>query len=82
MSFSDISDGKVTLSDFYHDTRSFLDKANSTKFILLVFLMLTIPLLLLAGKIGVDTYQEMVLILSLSYLGVDVYERKNFIRGT
>lgn len=78
--FSDVSDNKVYFSDFYHDARSFLDKTNSTKFILLVFLMITIPLLLVTGYIQEDVYQDMVLVIALCYLGVDVYEKKSLIR--
>ena len=50
--FSDVSDNKVRFSDFYHDARSFLAKANSTKFILIAYLMLSIPVLLLYGYIS------------------------------
>lgn len=79
--FSDISDNKVSFSDFYHDARSFLAKANSTKFILISYLMLSIPILLLYGYISEDVYREMVIILAITYLGVDVYEKKSLIKN-
>lgn len=78
--FSDVSDNKLTLSDFYHDTRTFLDKANSTKFILLIFLMLSIPALLVTGYITDKIYEDMVIIIALTYLGVDVYEKRGLIK--
>lgn len=79
--FSDVSDHKVRFSDFYHDARSFLAKANSTKFILVAYLMLSIPALLLYGHISEDVYREMVVILAITYLGVDVYEKKSLIKN-
>lgn len=79
--FSDVSDNKVRFSDFYHDARSFLDKANSTKFILIAYLMLSIPALLLYGYISEDVYREMVIILAITYLGVDVYEKKSLVKN-
>lgn len=78
--FSDLSDEKVNLVDFYQDTRTFLAKANSTKFILVAFLMLTIPGLLIYGYISPDIYKDMVILLAVSYLGVDVYEKKSMIK--
>ena len=79
--FSDVSDNKVRFSDFYHDARSFLSKANSTKFILVSYLMLSIPVLLLCGYISEDVYREMVIILAITYLGVDVYEKKALLKN-
>lgn len=79
--FSDVSDNKVRFSDFYHDARSFLSKANSTKFILVSYLMLSIPALLLYGYISEDVYREMVIILAITYLGVDVYEKKSLLKN-
>ena len=79
--FSDVSDNKVRFSDFYHDARSFLSKANSTKFILVSYLMLSIPALLLYGYISEDVYREMVTILAITYLGVDVYEKKALLKN-
>lgn len=78
--FSDVSDNKVSLGDFYHDARSFLARTNSTKFILISFLMITIPFLLLYGFISEDVYKEMVVLLAITYLGVDVYEKKSLIK--
>ena len=40
--FSELEDHKVDFVDLYQDTRTFLAKANSTKFILICFLMFTI----------------------------------------
>ena len=78
--FSDLSDKKVNFVDFYQDTRTFLAKANSTKFILICFLMFTIPLLLINGYVSEDVYKDMVILIAISYLGVDVYERKSMIK--
>ena len=78
--FSDLSDKKVNFVDFYQDTRTFLAKANSTKFILICFLMFTIPLLLINGYVSEDVYKDMVILIAISYLGVDVYEKKSMIK--
>jgi hypothetical protein len=78
--FSDLSDHKVNFIDFYQDTRTFLAKANSTKFILITFLMITIPFLLVYNYISADVYKDMIVLLAISYLGVDVYEKKSMIK--
>ena len=78
--FSELSDHKVNFVDFYQDTRTFLAKANSTKFILITFLMITIPFLLVYNYISADVYKDMIVLLSISYLGVDVYEKKSMIK--
>lgn len=78
--FSDLSDHKVNFVDFYQDTRTFLAKANSTKFILITFLMITIPFLLIYNYISADVYKDMIVLLAISYLGVDVYEKKSMIK--
>ena len=78
--FSDLSDYKVNFVDFYQDTRTFLAKANSTKFILITFLMITIPLLLIYNYISADVYKDMIVLLAISYLGVDVYEKRSMIK--
>ena len=78
--FSDLSDYKVNFVDFYQDTRTFLAKANSTKFILITFLMITIPLLLIYNYISADVYKDMIVLLAISYLGVDVYEKKSMFK--
>ncbi len=78
--FSDLSDHKVNFVDFYQDTRTFLAKANSTKFILITFLMITIPFLLVYNYISADVYKDMIILLAISYLGVDVYEKKSMIK--
>ena len=78
--FSELSDHKVNFVDFYQDTRTFLAKANSTKFILITFLMITIPLLLIYNYISADVYKDMIVLLAISYLGVDVYEKISMIK--
>lgn len=79
--FADVSDdNKVYFSDFYHDTRTFLSKANSTKFIIVVYLLLLFPFLLYLGLISDTTYRELVLILTLPYLGLDVLEKKTLLK--
>ena len=78
--FSDLSDYKVNFVDFYQDTRTFLAKANSTKFILITFLMITIPLLLIYNYISADVYKDMIVLLAISYLGVDVDGNRSMIK--
>lgn len=78
--FSELSDHKVNFVDFYQDTRTFLAKANSTKFILVCYLMITIPLLLIFGYLSEDVYKDMVILISIGYLGIDVYEKKSMIK--
>lgn len=78
--FSDLEDHKVDFVDFYQDTRTFLAKTNSTKFILITYLMLSIPVLLVYGYIAEDIYKDMVILLAITYLGVDVYEKKSLVR--
>lgn len=38
--------------------------------------MFTIPLLLINGYVSEDVYKDMVILIAISYLGVDVYEKK------
>ena len=78
--FSELEDHKVNFVDLYQDTRTFLAKANSTKFILVCYLMVTIPLLLIYGYVSEDVYKDMVILIAISYLGVDVYEKKSMIK--
>ena len=78
--FSELEDHEVNFVDFYQDTRTFLAKANSTKFILITFLMITIPFLLVYDYISADVYKDMIVLLAISYLGVDVYEKKSMIK--
>ena len=78
--FSDLEDHKVNFVDLYQDTRTFLAKANSTKFILVCYLMVTIPLLLIYGYVSEDVYKDMVILISIGYLGIDVYEKKAMIK--
>ena len=78
--FSELEDHKVDFVDLYQDTRTFLAKANSTKFILVCYLMITIPLLLIYGYVSEDVYKDMVILISIGYLGIDVYEKKAMIK--
>ena len=78
--FSELEDHKVNFVDLYQDTRTFLAKANSTKFILVCYLMITIPLLLIYGYVSEDVYKDMVILISIGYLGIDVYEKKSMIK--
>lgn len=78
--FSDLEDHKVDFVDFYQDTRTFLAKTNSTKFILIAYLMLSVPVLLVYGYVSEDIYKDMVILLAITYLGVDVYEKKSLVR--
>lgn len=79
--FSELEDHKVDVVDLYQDTRTFLAKANSTKFILVCYLMITIPLLLIYGYVSEDVYKDMVILISIGYLGIDVYEKKSMIKN-
>ena len=78
--FSELEDHKVNFVDLYQDTRTFLAKANSTKFMLVCYLMITIPLLLIFGYVSEDVYKDMVILISIGYLGIDVYEKKAMIK--
>lgn len=71
---------KVRFVDFYKDARTFLEKANSTKFVLVSYILLSSPVLLMLGYLSEDVYREILIIISLTYLGVDVYEKKTQVR--
>lgn len=76
--FSDIEkDGKVNLSDIYTDARAFLDKTNFSKFVIVAFTLLLSPLLLYYGHLDAHTYREIIIIISLTYLGVDAYQNRH-----
>lgn len=68
---------KVRFVDFYKDARTFLEKANSTKFVLVSYILLSSPILLMLGYLSEDVYREILIIISLTYLGVDAYEKKS-----
>lgn len=71
---------KVRFVDFYKDARTFLEKANSTKFVLVSYILLSSPVLLMLGYLSEDVYREILIIISLTYLGVDAYEKKTQVR--
>lgn len=71
---------KVRFVDFYKDARTFLEKANSTKFVLVSYILLSSPILLILGYLSEDVYREILIIISLTYLGVDAYEKKTQVR--
>lgn len=71
---------KVRFVDFYRDARTFLEKANSTKFVLVSYILLSSPVLLILGYLSEDVYREILIIISLTYLGVDAYEKKTQVR--
>lgn len=66
----------LSLDDFYRDCRTFFQKASSTKFVVTMFVLITNPLLLYLGVLPSQVYQEIILLTTLTYLGVDVYEKK------
>jgi hypothetical protein len=66
----------IQFDDFYRDCRTFLQKANSTKFIVVMFILLLNPVLLYADVLPPEVYKEIVLLTTLTYLGVDVYEKR------
>lgn len=75
MQFSDIEkDGRVDFADVYVDARSFLAKANTTKFVITAFILVLAPMLLVQGHLSEDVFRELMLITALAYLGVDAYE--------
>ena len=47
---------------------------------LVCYLMFTIPLLLIFGYVSEDVYKDMVILISIGYLGIDVYEKKSMIK--
>lgn len=71
---------KVRFVDFYRDARTFLEKANSTKFVLVSYVLLSSFVLLTLGFLSEDVYREILIIISLTYLGVDAYEKKTLVR--
>lgn len=77
---SPLTGSKVSFIDFYRDARTFLEKANSTKFIIVSFILLSSPLLLYMDLLSETVYREIIIIISLTYLGVDVYERKSLVK--
>lgn len=77
---SKLEGSKVRFVDFYRDARTFLEKANSTKFVLVSYILLTSPLLLMGGFLSEDVYREILIIISLTYLGVDAYEKRSLVR--
>ena len=78
--FSKLEGKHLRFKDFYQDARTFLEKANSTKFILVVYILLTSPLLLMGGYLSETVYREILILITLTYLGVDVYEKKALVR--
>lgn len=68
-------DGKIDLADIYVDTRTFLSKANSTKFMIVAFTLILSPFLLYYGLLSEETYREIIIVVSLTYLGVDMFEK-------
>lgn len=67
--------GRLHFKDIYQDVRTFAQKTNSTKFILTAYSLLTATILLMLGFIDPSVYEDMTLILTLSYLGADVVEK-------
>ena len=73
--FSRLEGGKLHFKDIYQDVRTLAQKTNSTKFILTAYSMLTVTALLMLSFISPEIYEDMTLILTLSYLGADVVEK-------
>lgn len=78
--FSRLSGNSIRFVDFYRDARTFLEKANSTKFIIVSYILLTSPVLLMFGFLSEGVYRELVALVTLTYLGVDVYEKQTLVR--
>jgi hypothetical protein len=73
--FSRLEGNKLHFKDIYQDARTLAQKTNSTKFIVTAYSMLTATALLMLNFISPDIYENMTLILTLSYLGADVVEK-------
>ena len=73
--FSKLDGNKLHFKDIYQDVRTLAQKTNSTKFIVTAYSMLTATALLMLNFISPDIYENMTLILTLSYLGADVVEK-------
>lgn len=76
--FSEVDkDGKLDIKDVYVDVRAFLDRTNFSKFIIVSFTLILSPFLLYLGLLDAHTYREIVLIMGLTYLGVDAYQNRH-----
>ena len=73
--FSKLDGNRLQFKDIYQDVRTLAQKTNSTKFIVTAYSMLTATALLMLNFISPDIYENMTLILTLSYLGADVVEK-------
>ena len=73
--FSKLDGNRLHFKDIYQDARTLAQKTNSTKFIVTAYSMLTATALLMLNFISPDIYENMTLILTLSYLGADVVEK-------
>ena len=73
--FSRLDGNRLHFKDIYQDVRTLAQKTNSTKFIVTAYSMLTATALLMLNFISPDIYENMTLILTLSYLGADVVEK-------
>lgn len=80
--FSTLSGEHLRLKDIYQDARTLFQKANSTKFVVVAFSLVITPLLLMGGFVSPDIFKDMTIILTLSYLGADVFERQALIKNT
>lgn len=78
--FSKLDGNRLKLIDFYRDARTFLEKANSTKFIVVAFILINSPILLMTGHLTELVYREIIIIIALTYLGVDAYEKRSVFR--
>lgn len=74
--FSDLTERKIRFVDIYQDARTLMQKANSTKFVVISYSLLALTSLLMMGFISPDVFKDMFIILSLSYMGVDAYEKQ------
>ena len=73
--FSRLDGNRLHFKDIYQDVRTLAQKTNTTKFIVTAYSMLTATALLMLNFISPDIYENMTLILTLSYLGADVVEK-------
>lgn len=78
--FSDLTERKIRFVDIYQDARTLMQKANSTKFIVISYSLLALTSLLMMGFISPDVFKDMFIMLALSYMGVDAFEKQALIK--
>lgn len=78
--FSDLTGRKIRFVDIYQDARTLMQKTNSTKFIVISYSLLALTSLLMMGFISPAVFKDMFIMLALSYMGVDAFEKQALMR--